>query len=60
MHSKLDTSISAAGVPPPENLAGVTSPDEILSDILMIVGLESLDDLHRCRQVSGQWNKKIF
>ena len=55
----VDTSISAAADPPPENLAGVTLPDEIFSDIMMMVGLESLDDLHRCRQVSSQWNKKI-
>ena len=59
----VDTSISAAVDPPPENLTGVTLPDEILSDIWMKVGLESLkslDDLRRCRQVSGQWNEKIL
>ena len=40
-----DTSISAAVDPPPENLARVTLPDEILSDIWMRVSLESLNVL---------------
>ena len=34
-------------------------PDVLFSDIMMIVGLESLDDLHRCRQVCRNWNEKI-
>ena len=35
-------------------------PDLIFSDILMMVGLESLESLHRCRQVCKTWNEKIL
>ena len=35
-------------------------PDLIFSDILMMVGLESLESLHRCRQVCSSWNEKIL
>ena len=35
-------------------------PDLIFSDIMMIVGLESLESLHRCRQVSKTWNERII
>ena len=35
-------------------------PDLIFSDIMMMVGLESLDSLHRCRQVCSKWNEKIL
>ena len=34
-----------------------TLPDLIFSDIMMMVGLESL---HRCRQVCNKWNEKIL
>ena len=35
-------------------------PDLIFSDIMMMVGLESLESLHRCRQVCKTWNEKIL
>ena len=35
-------------------------PDMIFSDIMMMVGLESLETLHRCRQVCKLWNEKIL
>ena len=41
-------------------MAWVTLPDLIFSDIMMMVGLESLESLHRCRQVCSQWNEKIL
>ena len=31
-------------------------PDLIFCDIIMMVGLESLEDLHKCRQVCQSWN----
>ena len=34
-------------------------PDVILGDIMMMVGLESLDTLHTCRQVRRSWNGMI-
>merc|ERR1712242_263509 len=34
-------------------------PDVILGDIMMMVGLESLDTLHTCRQVRRSWNEMI-
>ena len=34
-------------------------PDEIFNEIMMMVGLESLGDLHRCRQVCKHWSKMI-
>ena len=34
-------------------------PSEILSDILMKVGLVSMDDLRKCRQVCQNWNRVI-
>ena len=34
-------------------------PDVIFGDIMMMVGLESLDTLHTCRQVCGGWNEMI-
>ena len=37
-----------------------TLPELIFSDIMMIVGLESLDSLHRCRQVCKIWNELIL
>ena len=36
-----------------------TLPDVIFSDIMMMVGLESLDTLHSCRQVCQSWNEMI-
>ena len=41
-------------------MALVTLPDLIFSDIMMMVGLESLESLHRCRQVCKLWNEKII
>ena len=41
-------------------MAWVSIPDMIFSDIMMIVGLESLESLHRCRQVCKTWNEKIL
>ena len=38
----------------------LTLPDLIFSDIMMMVGLESLESLHRCRQVCSQWNEMIL
>ena len=34
-------------------------PDVIFGDIMMMVGLESLDTLHTCRQVCRSWNENI-
>ena len=33
-----------------------TLPDFIYSDIMMMLGLESLEDLNKCRQVCQGWN----
>ena len=41
-------------------MAWLTLPELIFSDIMMIVGLESLESLHRCRQVCNLWNEKIL
>ena len=41
-------------------MAWVTLPDLILRDIMMMVGLESLEGLHRCRQVCRKWNEMIL
>ena len=35
-------------------------PDLIISEIMMMVALESLESLHRCRQVCKIWNEKIL
>ena len=35
-------------------------PEMIFSDIMMMVGIESLESLHRCRQVCQTWNEKIL
>ena len=35
-------------------------PDLMFCDIMMMVGLESLESLHRCRQVCRAWNEKIL
>ena len=37
-----------------------TLPELIFSDIMIMVGLESLNDLHRCRQVCKSWNELIL
>ena len=36
-----------------------TLPELIFSDIMMMVGLQSLESLHRCRQVCKTWNEMI-
>ena len=41
-------------------MAWLMLPDLIFSDIMMTVGLESLESLHRCRQVCSKWNEKIL
>ena len=41
-------------------MAWLTLPDLIFSDIMMMVGLDRLDNLHRCRQVCSQWNEMIL
>ena len=38
-------------------MAWDTLPDLIFSDIMMMIGLESL---HRCRQVCSNWNEMIL
>ena len=35
-------------------------PDLIFIDIMMKVGLENLEGLHRCRQVCKTWDEKIL
>ena len=37
-----------------------TLPELVFSDIMMMVGLHSLESLHRCRQVCRTWNDKIL
>ena len=41
-------------------MAWLTLPELILSDIMMMVGLKSLESLHRCRQVCSKWNEMIL
>ena len=41
-------------------MAWARLPDLIFSDIMLMVGLESLESLHRCRQVCSTWNEKIL
>ena len=38
----------------------LTLPELILSDIMLMVGLKSLESLHRCRQVCKTWNEMIL
>ena len=35
-------------------------PELVFSNIMMMVGLNSLESLHRCRQVCKTWNEKIL
>ena len=35
-------------------------PELVFSDIMMMVGLDSLESLHRCRQVCKTWNEMIL
>ena len=35
-------------------------PDLALADVMLMVGLDSLESLHRCRQVCRTWNEKIM
>ena len=35
-------------------------PDLIFGDIMLMVGLEGFESLHRCRQVCKTWNDKIL
>ena len=41
-------------------MAWLTLPELIFSDIMIMVGLESLNGLHRCRQVCKTWNELII
>ena len=41
-------------------MAWLTLPELIFSDIMMMVGLISLESLHRCRQVCKAWNEMIL
>ena len=41
-------------------MAWLMLPDLVFSDIMMLVGLESLEILHRCRQVCSKWNEMIL
>ena len=41
-------------------MAWLTLPDLIFGDIMMMVGLENLESLHRCRQVCSKWNENIL
>ena len=41
-------------------MAWATLTDLIFSDIMLMVGLESIESLHRCRQVCRTWNEKIL
>ena len=38
----------------------MTPPPEIFDMIMMMVGLSSLESLHRCRQVCSAWNAMIL
>ena len=42
------------------NMAWLKLPELIFSDIMMMVGLKSLESLHRCRQVCSKWNEMIL
>ena len=37
-----------------------TMPDLPFTDIMMMVGLENIESLHRCRQVCKNWDEKIM
>ena len=41
-------------------MAWAKLPDPIFCDIMLMVGLESIESLHRCRQVCITWNEKIL
>ena len=41
-------------------MAWAMLPELIFSDIMKIVGLESLESLHRCSQVCITWNDMIL
>ena len=38
----------------------LTLPDLIFNDIMMMVGLKSLESVHRCKQVCKKWNEMIL
>ncbi len=42
------------------NLPVPVLPDFIFNEIMLMIGLESLESLHRCRQVCKTWNEKIM
>ena len=41
-------------------MAWLELPEMIFSDMMMMVGLESLESIHRCRQVCSKWNENIL
>ncbi len=45
----------------PDNQNWLMAPyPEIFEKIMMMIGLSSLESLHRCRQVCSTWNYKIM
>ena len=38
------------------NISWQSLPDVVFSDVRMMLGLENLHDLHKCRQVCQSWN----
>ena len=41
-------------------MSWLTLPELIFSEIMLMVGLGSLESLHRCRQVCTKWNESIL
>ena len=41
-------------------MSWLTLPELIFSEIMLMVGLGSLESLHRCRQVCRKWNESIM
>ena len=41
-------------------MSWLTLPELIFSEIMLMVGLGSLESLHRCRQVCRKWNESIL
>ena len=41
-------------------MSWLTLPELIFSEIMLMVGLGSLESLHRCRQVCTKWNESIM
>ena len=41
-------------------MSWLTLPELIFTDVMLMVGLGSLESLHRCRQVCSKWNESIM